>query len=108
MGCSCETFGDSEGVGGTAASMVDVGAGGCGVLVGMGVDGIAVGVGWEVAGTMVAVEAGDDSPPQAATTASAARMASRNDVALNARSDWLANRRQVNSNHCAALSVALS
>ena len=93
MVCSRETFGDSEGVGGTAASMVDVGAGDCGVLVGMGVDGIAVGVGWEVAGTMVAVEAGDDSPPQAAMTACAARTASRNDTALNTRSGWLANRR---------------
>ena len=88
--------------------MVGVGSGVCAILVGVGVAGISVGVGWEVAGTMVAVEAGDDSLPQAAITASAARMPSRNDAALNTRSGWLANRHQVNGNHCAALSVALS
>ena len=89
--------------------MAGVGSGVCAILVGVGVAGISVGVGWEVAGRMVAVEAaGDDSPPQAAITASAARMPSRNDAALNTRSGWLANRHQVNGNHCAALSVALS
>ena len=108
MVCSCVAVGDSEGVGGTVAAMVGVGAGVCASLVGVGVAGISLGVGWGVAGTMVAVEAGDDSPPQAARTASTARTASRGDVALNTRPGWSANRRQVNSNHCAALSVALS
>ena len=88
--------------------MVGVGSGVCASLVGVGVAGISVGEGWEVAGTMVVVKAGDDSPPQAAMTASAARMPSKNDAALNTRSGWLANRHQVKSNHCAALSVALS
>ena len=68
------TVGDSDSVGGTVAVGSGVGARVCGGL---------VGVGWKVAGTMVAVEAGDDSPPQAAMTASVARMPSRNDAALN-------------------------
>lgn len=88
--------------------MVGAGSGVCGGSAGVGVAGISVGVGREVAGTIVAVEAGDDSPPQADMTASAARMPSRNDAALNTRSGWFANRHQVNGNHCAALPVALS
>ena len=106
--CSCVAVGDSGSVGGTVAAMAGVGSGVCASLGGVGVAGTSVGVGWEVAGTMAAVEGGDDSPPQAAMTASTARMPSRNDAALNTRSGWQANRRQVNGNHCAALSVALS
>ena len=88
--------------------MVGVGSGVCASLVGVGVAGISVGAGWEVAGTVVAVEAGDESPPQAAMTASAARMPSRKAADLSTGTYLLPTWYAAVGGHCAALSVALS